>query len=487
MNRKSKKIFSWLLAGCLSVLWSFNAFARPAWPADTGIMAEAGIVIDYDSGAVIFGQNIHLPYAPASITKLLTALVVIENADLKDMVTFSQDAVYNVESGSGNKYNMETGDQLSVEDCLYLLLLQSSNQAGNALAEHVAGSRDQFVDMMNKRIAELGCEESHFANPSGLNDDNQYVSAYDMARIARAAFSNPKLMEIDSAKKHTIGATINNPNGATFSMEHKLLMTEDTSSDLYCEGAVAGKTGFTSLAGNTLVTYASRDNQNLIAVVLKGTQPQYYIDSKTLLEFGFANFKTINIAQNETSFTSGETPVTVGEKNYSPSDLYLDESGAVTVPRGAEFSDTDKELVASLPEDHPMGAIAQVLYSYDGRQVGSAWLYSREAVAAAESAAQTPVTEPASETPVSADPQGSGKGFKFELSKMILPAAILLVVIGAAALIIYVVREKKREQEDLARRRERRRQRLMESGLSEEEFERLRQQRFGDRPQKRDR
>lgn len=483
MNRKSKRIFGWLLTASFSVLWSFNAFARPVWPSDTGIMAEAGIVMDNDSEAVLFGQNIHLPYAPASITKLLTALVVIENASLTDIVTFSQDAVSNVEPASGNKYNMATGDRLSVEDCLYLLLLQSSNQAGNALAEHVAGSRAGFVDMMNKRIAQLGCKESHFANPTGLNDENQYVSAYDMAHIARAAFSNPKLMEIDSARKHTIGPTINNPNGVTFSMEHKLLMTEDKGSNLYCEGVCAGKTGYTSLAGNTLVTYASRDGQNLISVVLKGTQPQYYIDSKSLLEFGFANFKTMNVARNETAYTGGGDPVAVGGKDYSPSDLYLDEGGAVTLPKGAEFTDADRELAADLPEDHPMGAIAQVRYSYDGRQVGGAWLYSREAVAAAESAAQA-LSEPASEAPVSADPQESAESF--HVSQLILPAVILLAVIGAAALTAYVIRDKKREREDLARRRERRRQRLIEGGMSEEEFERLRQQRFGDKPQKRD-
>lgn len=169
----------------MSAAASFSAFARPEWPSDTGIMAEAGIVMDQDSGAVLFGQNIHLPFAPASITKLLTALVVIENSKLDDMVTFSQSAVYDVESGSGNKLHMETGDELSVEDCLYMLLLLSSNQAANALAEHVAGSREAFVEMMNDRIKEIGCTESHFANPSGLNDDNQYVSAYDMALIAR--------------------------------------------------------------------------------------------------------------------------------------------------------------------------------------------------------------------------------------------------------------------------------------------------------------
>ena len=164
-----------------------TAFAKPDWPSDTGIESEAGIVMDADSGAVLFGQNIHVQKAPASITKILTALVVIENSSLDDTVTFSHDAVYNVEDGSGNKNAIEEGDTLSVRDCLYLLLMRSSNQAANALAEHVGGSRDGFVKMMNEKTAELGCENSHFANPSGLNDDTQLTSVYDMALIASAA------------------------------------------------------------------------------------------------------------------------------------------------------------------------------------------------------------------------------------------------------------------------------------------------------------
>ena len=298
--------------------------ARPDWPSDMGIMAEGGIVMDFNSGAVIFGQNIHQASPPASITKLLTALVVLENSSLDETVTFSYDAVNNVEAGSGNKLSLETGDQLSVEDCLYAMLLVSSNQAANALAEHVAGSRDGFVEMMNQKIEELGCGESRFANPSGLNDDNQYVSPYDMALIARAAFSNETLLTIDSAKTYEMPAPINNPDGATIQMEHRLLVTEDPSSEFYCEGAVAGKTGYTSLAGNTLVTYANRDGQELIAVVLKGSQPQYYLDSKTLLEFGFNNFQNWNIAENETAYTTGEELIAIGETQYEPSDLSLE-------------------------------------------------------------------------------------------------------------------------------------------------------------------
>ena len=486
MNRRIKKITCFILAAALSAAASFNAFARPEWPADTGIMAEAGIVMDKDSGAVIFGQNIHLPFAPASITKLLTALVVIENSDLDETVTFSHSAVYDVESGSGNKLHMEEEDKLSVEDCLYMLLLISSNQAANALAEHVAGSREAFVDMMNERIAQIGCTESRFANPSGLNDENQFVSAYDMALIAREAFSNPKLLEIDSAKTHSIGATANNPNGASFSMEHRLIMAEDASSQYYCEGTMAGKTGYTSIAGNTLVTLTERDGRRLIAVVLKGTQPQYYLDSKALLEFGFANFTNINIAEHEKAYTTGQESVAVGSQSYSPSDLYLDADAVITVPKGAEFADAKKHLVTELAADHPKGAVALVEYQYNERKVGESWLYSRSLLAEIERQEQLAMSSAAdpenpSETPVSADPQDSENGFDMRISSILLIGLAVLVAAAAVGLGIYIWRDKKREQEELARRRERRRQRLRESGVSEEEFERLRRERFGDR------
>ncbi len=148
-------------------------------------------------GTILWGQNIHNQYFPASITKVMTALLVIENCKLDDTVTFSHDAVFNVESGSSNA-GINEGDQLSVKDCLYALLLKSANESANALAEHVAGSREAFADMMNARAKELGCKNTHFANPSGLNNPEHYTSPYDMALIARAAFNNPIFEEIDS-------------------------------------------------------------------------------------------------------------------------------------------------------------------------------------------------------------------------------------------------------------------------------------------------
>lgn len=482
-----KKMAGLLLAAGLSIGCAGTALARPDWPSDMGIMAEGGIVMDFNSGAVIFGQNIHQASPPASITKLLTALVVLENSSLDETVTFSYDAINNVEAGSGNKLSLETGDQLSVEDCLYAMLLVSSNQAANALAEHVGGSREGFVEMMNQKIEELGCGESHFANPSGLNDEDQYVSPYDMALIAKAAFSNETLLTIDSAKTYTIPATINNPDGLTIQMEHRLLVTEDPSSQFYCEGAVAGKTGYTSLAGNTLVTYAARDGQELIAVVLKGSQPQYYLDSKTLLEFGFSNFQNWNIAENETAYTTGQEPIAIGETQYEPSDLSLDADAQITLPNSAEFSDADRELVTDLGEERPMGAVALVQYSYNDREIGSSYLYSAKALQAAmeESAAQeeSEAQEQLQETQASTEPEEAHKGIS--LNVILIPVLVLAAAALTAGAVFYIRREQKREREELARRRERRLKRLRESGVSEEEFERLRQERFGDKPGKR--
>ena len=155
MKHKIKRLLCGVLVMCQ--MFTMTAFAKPEWPRETGIMAEAGSVMDVDSGTMIFGQNSHVEYPPASITKLLTALVVLENVDdLSATVEFTESAMMNVEPDSGNKMSLVIGDTMTVEDALHALLLQSVNQSANALAEHVAGSMDAFVEMMNAKIEELG-------------------------------------------------------------------------------------------------------------------------------------------------------------------------------------------------------------------------------------------------------------------------------------------------------------------------------------------
>ena len=168
------------------------------WGGPGDINAGAAIVMDADTRAILYGKDIHAHCYPASITKLLTALIVIENCSMDETVTFSQRAVTDLEPGAVTAY-MTEGEQLSVEECLYALLFMSANDVANALAEHVAGSIEAFADMMNERALELGCEDSNFRNPSGLTDSEHITSAYDMALIASALFENEKFLEIESS------------------------------------------------------------------------------------------------------------------------------------------------------------------------------------------------------------------------------------------------------------------------------------------------
>ena len=511
MIRTLKKKLAKVLCGVLmfAQLGTMQAFARPDWPSDTGIEAEAGAAMDVDTGTILFGQNSHVEYYPASITKILTALVVLEHADLTDTVTYSDTAMNSVEADSGNKLSLAAGDTMTVEDCLYALLLASVNQAANALAEHVAGSISDFVDMMNAKAAELGCTESHFANPSGLNDDNQVVTAFDMTKIAAAAYSNPKLLEISSAKTWKIGATTNNPEGVSVKNEHRLVITEDPESPYYCPEAVAGKTGYLLKAGNTLVTYGEKDGRRVVSVILKGSPRQYFVDGKSLLQFGLNRFQNVDIAENETRYVTGDDQVDVNGTSYAPSDLAIQPGKKITLPKNAVFADAELRLDAA-PDGAPEGTVGVLNYIYNERKIGSAYLMTKagaEALAAAEAsgatgatAAESPSGENPDESDASADDENADGETEMETmgetevttaadasdpagsakAKSGNPVKIILLVVGilAAALVgggIWItVRNDRKEAEAEALRREKRRQRLMaEGGDVEAEFDRL--------------
>lgn len=466
-------------------VFSVTAFAKPEWPRDTGIMAEAGSVMDVDSGTMIFGQNSHAEYPPASITKLLTALVVLEHVDdLSETVTFTQSAMLNVEADSGNKMSLEIGDTMTVEDALHAMLLQSVNQSANALAEHTAGSISAFVDMMNEKLVELGCQESHFENPSGLNGDTQNVSAYDMALIACAAFNNEELLKISSTESYRTGPIKNHPNGYLLKQEHRLVITDDPESPYYFPEAVAGKTGYLLKAGNTLVTYAEKDGRRLVSVILKGSPRQYFVDGKELLRFGFDSFYNVNIAENETNYVTGDAVVELNGTSYLPSELKIEEDRVITLPKDAVFADAELTLV-DMPEEHPEDAVGLLQYIYNERKIGQAYLLLKEDSAAVD--ADVAVTEPATESerqddgadlpyagaedPKTDDAEHTGDGGGIPL----LPIAAVILLGGAGAgIYFWISRERKREAEEAAKRRERRRQRLLEEGSEvEAEFQRL--------------
>ena len=480
MKHKLKRLLCGVLVMCQ--VFTMTAFAKPEWPKDTGIMAEAGAVMDMDSGTMIFGQNSHVAYPPASITKLLTALVVLENVDdLSATVEFTQSAMMNVEPDSGNKMSLVIGDTMTVEDALYALLLQSVNQSANALAEHVAGSMDAFVEMMNAKLVELGCQDSHFDNPSGLNGDTQNVSAYDMALIGCAAFNNEKLLEISSTESHRTGAIENHPNGYLLKQEHRLVITDDPDSQFYYPEAVAGKTGYLIKAGNTLVTYAEKDGRRLVSVILKGSPRQYFVDGKELLRFGFESFYNVNIAENETAYMSGETAVEIGGNSYAPSELEIEEGRMITLPEGAVFADAELTLV-ELPEDHPENAVGLLRYIYNERKIGEAYLLLKESAVPVDTTVEENVVDPteteAAEVSGPEEMIADGTDAERESKEggfSILPILVILLLGAAGGGGYYWIQnERKKEAEAAARRREKRRQRLMEEGAeAEAEFNRL--------------
>lgn len=259
-----------------------TVFAGSAKVAAPVVAAEGAVLLNCGTGQILFEKNGRTPFYPASITKIMTALLTVENCSLEDVVTFSRTATTNLESGAVT-ISLTEGDQLTVRDSLYALLLKSANEVANGLAEHMGGSVDNFALMMNNRAAQLGCTGTHFANPNGLNNATHMTTPYDMSLIARAAYANPVISQISTTTAYQMPATkLSGPK--TITMGHKMLYSTDSR---YYPGMVGGKTGYTSKAGNTLVTCVERNGVRLIAVIMKASGT-HYTDTKALLDYGFA-------------------------------------------------------------------------------------------------------------------------------------------------------------------------------------------------------
>lgn len=487
-----KRFFTILL--CLAmvlVMGPTTSYADTLWPENVSIQAESGIVMDADTGTVLYGKNIHQTYFPASITKILTALLVLENCDLDEMVTFSHNAVYNVEPGSSSA-GLDEGDVISVEDCLYALLLKSANEAANALAEHVGGTVEGFAEMMNEKAAELGCQDSHFANPSGLNDPEHYVSAYDMALIGQAALQNDDFVKINSTLYYDLPVTKRNPEGGRIYPGHKMLKKNLAE---YYAGCLGGKTGYTSLAGNTLVTFAQRNGMTLISVVLKSQQTQYS-DTKALLDFGFQNFQSVSASTYDTTYVPIDNDMTIAGLTTSElAGLYLDPADKVTIPKDADFTSVSSEISYELSDQAPEQAVARVDYRWGQRKIGSSYLklktIDRTAVKLAmeEEAAQLaatdqqPVDDLTSQTTQEADlifpKESDTPSAAFHIPGIVWRILTGILVIGAAFGAFMAIRAylEKKEEQTRIRRRQQRLKRLEDSGISAAQFDLLMEQR----------
>lgn len=283
------------------------------------IEADAGILMDASTGEILFEKNMNKEEYPASITKLMTVLLAFEYGNLDDTITFSKEAVFGIERNSSH-IAIDVGEQITMEQALYAILLQSANEVSLGVAEHISGSKEEFSKLMNKRAKELGCTSTNFLNPNGLHDENHYTTAHDMALIAKEVLKYDKFREIISTIHYKIPPTNKQKETRNLYVQHQMI--KPPSIYVY-EGCEGGKTGFTNEAQNTLVTYAKKGDMELIAVVFKCHGAGHYVDTAKLFDYGFENFKTVK-AFSKSNF-SQSVPVT---QQYNDRTI---EEGTVTI------------------------------------------------------------------------------------------------------------------------------------------------------------
>ena len=278
-------IFSLLLFFLTPLSVSAQDFPS-GWPSAPEISSASGVLMEASSGQVLFDKSMNEIRYPASTTKVMTALIILENIpDLNKNITFTDIILPDLAPGNST-INAQVGEVLTVEQCLYAIMLASANEVCTQMAVEIAGSVENFTAMMNTKAAEIGCTNTHFVNANGLPDPNHYTTAYDLALILREAVKNEAFCKIAGAAKYTIPPT--NKTSASRNMEnHNALLVDGK---YYYEGAIAGKTGHTEAARNTLVTAATREDMTLICVVLRSENEERFTDTKTLFDYGFDNF-----------------------------------------------------------------------------------------------------------------------------------------------------------------------------------------------------
>lgn len=338
------------------------------WPAGPTVTAEAAILMEADTGTILYAKNIHQQEYPASTTKILTTLIAAEQCSLDEVVTFSHDAVFDTPRDSSN-IAMDVGQKLTMEQCLNAILIRSANEVAYAVAEHISGTTDWsvFAEVMNERAKELGCLNSHFVNPNGLHDENHYTTAYDLAMIGRAFFANEMLCKITLTRRLEIPASDTIP---VTKLENNSMQIIPGGSYAY-EYLVGCKTGFTSNSRYNLVSCAEKDGMKLICVVLREESPLQYEDTIALFNYGFSNFDKVNVSQMETKYNIDDAGMFYGGSDIFGSSkplLTLNKNDFIILPRTAVFEDTDSVISYETQNDEQAAVIT---YTYHGVDIGT--------------------------------------------------------------------------------------------------------------------
>ncbi|MCH5268881.1 MAG: D-alanyl-D-alanine carboxypeptidase [Lachnospiraceae bacterium] len=385
-----KRKISIILFFC--ILW--NAMFITVFPTETkaakskpSISAESAVVMDVQSGSILYSKNMDKRQYPASITKIMTGLIALENSSLSETVTYSGSAVLNLESGASN-IGIKVGERMTMEESLYAILLMSANEACNGVAEHIAGSVKNYAKMMNSRAKELGCTGTHFANPNGLWLKNHYTTAHDMALIARAAYKNSTFAQIVGTKRYNIPKTNKNKAGHALYNHHGMLYANPSYPQYVYEYCVGGKTGYTLKCRYTLVTYAKKNGMTLVSVIMKAPnhpsmEPNEYTDSTKLLNYCFENYTRYGIQDNTTNEINNQYLFTKFSPYYkqSTSSLSLDADAGVILPKGVSLNRAQRKVeFYDTPQTGKDGrnVIGTVTYTYNNKKVGGSDIYYTE-------------------------------------------------------------------------------------------------------------
>lgn len=333
--------------------------------------------MDYDTKEILYEKNMDMQLYPASTTKIMTAILAIENGNLDDIVTIDQEIVSLTE---GSHIALEPGEKVTLEQLLYALLVQSANDAAYAIAKHISGSIEGFVQLMNEKAIELGATNTNFVNPNGLHDDKHITTAHDLALFGQYAMENETFRKFVNTVTYTIPPTNKKSEARYLKITNKLLFSNEkidvdgSAIPIKFEGASGVKTGTTGQALNCLVSYAQKDGQRLITVVLKANGNNVYADTHKLLNHGFKNFSNATIGYKNEFIEN--IKIQDGMENYVAGILDKD----LTFPISSGNTDNiEKKVIlrGSLVAPISKGEILGVTEFYlEGKSVGKANIVS---------------------------------------------------------------------------------------------------------------
>ena len=333
---------------------------------ELSLVSKSAFLMDNKTNKILFSKDAEKKMYPASTTKILTAILAIENCNLDDPVTVSYNAVMSIPEGYSNA-NLQIGEQLTVEQLLQLLLVHSANDAANVLAEHVGGSIESFVSIMNTKLSDLKLSNTHFTNSFGEHDENHYTTAHDLAYLMQYCMKNENFRKIAGSASCSIPST-NKYGHRSYSSTNELIIPNSKS---YYQYLTAGKTGYTAQAGDCLVSCGFKDNLELICVILGGktitTESTRFSETRKLYDYGFSNYSIKNI------INKGDTIHQIDIKNATNEtknlDLIADEEISVLVKNSDNFDNLkpaitlNENLSAPIYEGDFLG---KAVYEIDG-------------------------------------------------------------------------------------------------------------------------